>query len=206
MEKQVILLYVLLLGISITSKAGDAEPVRGKGQFGLTYSSFGSNDLISFQKTMGGPGYHSDGFESFGLNYIYKLNRTVDFETGIEYSRYKIIVEPDLPLIYGGTPYSAKFSLIQIPVTVRLNFLKYFFVNGGVFLDIGGAGSKLDVNQNGLGANFGLGIKYDLSPSLSLFVNPYVKIHSLLPFTSTLDFGRLYESGFRFGIMGRLTK
>ena len=204
MEKQVILLYVLILGISITSKAGDAEPVRGKCQLGLTFSSFGSNDLISFQKTMGGPGYHSDGFESFGINYIYKLNRTIDFETGIEYSRYKIIVEPNLPLIYGGTPYSAKFSLIQIPTTVRVNFLNYFFVNGGVFLDIGATSSNPDFNQNGIGANLGIGLKYDVNRRLSLFANPYSKVHSLFHFTSGGNRQILVESGFRFGMLLRV--
>jgi len=204
MKKSPILLYCLIFGISFTSKAIDTESVHGTSQFGLTFSSFGSNDLVSFQKMDGGPGYRSAGFESFGINYIYKLNRTIDFETGIEYSGYKIVVEPNLPLIYGGTSYSAKFSLIQIPATVRVNFLNYFFVNGGVFLDIGASSSKLDANQNGIGANLGLGLKFDLNNRLSLFVNPYAKIHSLMPFTSTLDHGRLYESGFRFGIMVRL--
>ena len=206
MKKSVILIYLLILGISITSKAGDAEPNRGKSQIGLTFSSFGSNDLMIFQKTMGGPGYNIDGFRTFGINYSYKLNRAIDFETGIEYAEYKIIIVPNLPLIYGGTPNLAKFSLIQVPATIRLNFLKYFFVNGGVFLDIDATSSNLIVNQNGLGANLGLGLKFDLNRTLSLFANPYAKVHSLIPFASTRSQQRLFESGFRFGIMVRLSK
>ena len=204
MKKSPILLYCLIFGISFTSKAIDTESVHGTSQFGLTFSSFGSNDLVSFQKMDGGPGYRSAGFESFGINYIYKLNRTIDFETGIEYSGYKIVVEPNLPLIYGGTSYSAKFSLIQIPATVRVNFLNYFFVNGGVFLDIGASSSKLDANQNGIGANLGIGLKYDVNRRLSLFANPYSKVHSLFHFTSGGNRQILVESGFRFGMLLRV--
>ena len=133
--------------------------------------------------------------------YLYQLNQTFSVETGIEYAEYKIIVEPNLPMIYGGTPYPAKFSLMQIPATVRVNFLKYFFVNGGVFLDFGATSSNVAVDQNGIGANFGVGVKYEFNRRFSLFVNPYTKFHSLLPFTPTVNRDRLYESGFRFGVM-----
>jgi len=204
MKKSPILLYCLIFGISFTSKAIDAESVHGTSQFGLTFSSFGSNDLVSFQKMDGGPGYRSAGFESFGINYIYKLNRTIDFETGIEYTEYKIIVEPNLHLIYGGTSYSVKFSLIEIPATMRVNFLKYFFVNGGVFLDINAGNSGGIQSSEGLGANLGLGLRYDLNRTFSIFVNPYAKVHSIISFSSTDSQQLLFESGFRFGVMVRL--
>ena len=201
MKSLFFLLALLTVGTSLTIFAADNDSVKGTSQIGLTFSSFGSNDLVSFQKgMMGGPGYKSDGFKTFGINYIYRFNRTFDFETGIEYAAYKIIVEPNLPLIYMGTPYLAKFSLIQIPVTIRVNFLKYFFVNGGVFLDIEAAGSNLVASQNGIGANLGLGLKYDLTHSITLFVNPYTKFHSIIPITSKVNQQWLLESGFRFGM------
>ena len=206
MKKSVILLYCLIFGISITSKAGDTETSQGKGQIGITFSSFGSDDLVSFQKTSGGLGFSSDGFKTFGIDYLYKLNRIFDFETGIEYAEYKIIEEPNLPLIYGGTPYPAKFSLLQIPATVRVNFLKYFFVNGGVFLDIVANSSNLVVDQNGIGVNLGLGLKFNVNHRLSLFANPYTKVHSIFSFTSNGSQQRLVESGFRLGLMVRLYK
>ena len=199
-------LTLLVLGTSLKIFAADNNSAKRKGQIGITFSSFGSNDLLSFAKTIGGPGFKGNGYTAFGLAYVYKLNETLDFETGIEYAEYKIIIVPNLPLIYGGTPNLAKFSLIQVPATIRLNFLKYFFVNGGVFLDIDATSSNLIVNQNGLGANLGLGLKFDLNRTLSLFANPYAKVHSLIPFASTRSQQRLFESGFRFGIMVRLSK
>ena len=204
MKKSAILLYCLIFGISINAKAGDFEIGRGKSQIGLTFSSLGSNDLTNHPVLIGGPGYRSDGFNAFGINYIYKLNRKFDFETGIEYTEYKIIVEPNLHLIYGGTSYSVKFSLIEIPATMRVNFLKYFFVNGGVFLDINAGNSGGIQSSEGLGANLGLGLRYDLNRTFSIFVNPYAKVHSIISFSSTDSQQLLFESGFRFGVMVRL--
>ncbi|MBS3806523.1 MAG: hypothetical protein KGY60_03390 [Bacteroidales bacterium] len=50
---------------------------------------------------------------------------------------------------------------LTVPVAVRVNFLKYFFVSAGgmVNLDVGGSGGA--VTQTGLGACASLGVKYD---------------------------------------------
>ena len=112
-------------------------------------------------------------------------------------------MEPNLPLIYGGTVSHSKFALITIPAAIRLNFLKYFFLNGGLFLGIDMSNSSPIDRQNGLGANLGLGLKYSFR-SISVFVNPYSKIHSLLPFTPAVHHQRLIESGFKFGVMFRM--
>ena len=199
-------LTLLVLGTSLKIFAADNNSAKGKGQIGITFSSFGSNDLISFAKTMGGPGYHGEGFKAFGLAYVYKLNETLDFETGIEYSYHKIIIEPNLPLIYHGTPTLVRFSLINIPATIHINFLRYFFLNSGLFLGFGGSNPGEINRQNGIGINIGLGLKYEFRGGFSLFVNPYTKVHSLIPLTSIGGRGRLIESGFRFGFLARLNK
>jgi len=101
-------------------------------------------------------------------------------------------------------PYSAKFSLINIPVTLRVNFLKYFFINGGILFDIDSSASSPIDSQTGIGSILGLGIKCDFKSGLSVFANPYLKAHSMIPFSSGDNHQRLMESGFRFGLMYQL--
>ena len=202
--KSFFFLTFLTFVTSLPVFAADNGSTKGKGQIGITFSSFGSNDLLSFRKTVGGPGYRGNGFFTLGLSYLYPLNKTFDFETGLEYSEHKFLIEPNLPLIYGGISTHDRFSLISIPATIRLNFMKYFFLKGGLFLGFGGGNSTSVENQNGIGLNLGLGIKYNLNSKLSIFVNPYAKVHSIIPFTSVGGEGRLVESGFKIGILVRL--
>ena len=188
---------------SFSSYAQKNEGEAGKGQIGITFSSFGENDVVRSQELMGSASKSGDSFYTFGINYLYKLNSTLDLETGIEYSNHKIIVKPMvLPDMDAYSPnYSANLSLVNIPITLRINYLKYFFVNGGLLFEMdAGTSSPID-GQTGIGSILGLGIKYDFKSGFSVFANPYIKAHSLVPFTSGDNHQRLIESGFRFGLM-----
>lgn len=196
--------FFLCFIVSFKSYAQNNDNKTRKGQIGITFSSFGNNDVIRFQELEGAASYNGDKFYTFGINYLYKLNNTFDVETGIEYSNHKIIIKPNLPPQYDKSPYGASFSLINVPVTLRVNFLKYCFVNGGLFLGIdAGSSSPID-SQTGIGYVIGLGIKYDFNSAFSVFANPYFKEHSLLPFSSGENHQRIMESGFRFGLMYKL--
>ncbi len=72
--------------------------------------------------------------------------------------------------------------MLNIPVTVRANFLKYFWANGGMIvgLDIS-KDSPID-SQGGIGALVGLSAKCDFKCGATVFVNPYTKFYSLLGF------------------------
>ena len=189
---------------SFSSNAQNNEDKTRKGQIGITFSSFGENDVVRSEGLLGGASYNGDQFFTLGINYLYKLNNTFDIETGIEYSDHKIIIKPMAIPPMEFPPYCAKFSLINIPVTLRVNFLKYCFLNGGILFDIDASTSSPIDGQTGIGSILGLGIKYDFKSGLSVFANPYYKMHSLVPFTSGDNHQRLMESGFRFGLMYQL--
>ena len=91
--------------------------------------------------------------------------------------------------------------MINIPLTVRANFFKYFFANGGMIADIDITKSKNADSQSGIGAMIGIGAKYDFPSGLSIFVNPYIKLHSLVHFSTDNYHYRLYNEGIRAGIM-----
>lgn len=169
------------------------------GKIGISFTSFGSNDVIRFVRLEGAASYNSDNFQTLGLNYLYPVNNWLEVETGIEYSWHSIFILPNLPPDMDDSPRQGSFALLQIPATVRLNFWKYFFMNSGLFLDIdGNLNSPID-SQTGIGVMIGLAMKYDFENGLSIFVNPNTKLHALLPFQPERYPERLLESGIRIG-------
>jgi len=202
-KNAIILICSIFFATNSSYALGNETPAR-KGQIGITLSSFGSNDVITFQKLIGAASYNGDQFYTLGISYLYPLNNTFDIETGIEYSNHKIIIDPEVSS--GGIlpSYREKFSLISIPATARVNFARFFFVNGGIFLDIDATNPMPVDSQTGIGANLGMGVKYKFKCGATAFVNPYLKAHSLVPFSSGQYQQHLMESGLRFGLMYKL--
>lgn len=168
-------------------------------KIGITFSSFGENDVFRFNELEGAASYNSDYFRTLGISYVSVLNKWLEVETGIEYSRHNIIIEPNLPPYIDAFPRKASFSFINIPVTLRANFLKYFFVNGGLIIDVDASTNSPIDNQTGIGVLLGLSIKYDFDFGISAFVNPYSKMHSLIPFQTEKYHQRILENGIRIG-------
>jgi hypothetical protein len=195
-----IILFVLLISSAIDAQ--DVKKQNAKGKIGLTFSTFGDIDMVQDEGYVGGPSFTGDNFFAVGVNYIKPIYKFLEFETGIEFSNYKFTVHP-APFVESG-PKPTSFSLVSIPIAARLNFLKFFFINGGFFLDIEGKTSALMDSQAGIGTNLGLGIKYDFKSGLSAFINPYFKAHSLAAFNPDDNRQKLWESGFRFGLTYQL--
>ena len=199
-------LFLLCFIVSFSTYAQKGDGETRKSQIGITFSSFGENDVVRSQELIGSASKSGDSFYTFGINYLYKLNNTFDVETGIEYSNHKIIIKPMvIPNMDTYSPnYSANLSLVNIPITLRVNFLKYCFINGGILFEMDTSTSSPIDGQTGIGSILGLGIKYEFKSGLSVFANPYIKAHSLVPFTSGDNHQRLLETGFRFGLMVKL--
>ncbi|WP_019538339.1 outer membrane beta-barrel protein [Proteiniphilum acetatigenes] len=173
-----------------------------KGAIGITYSGLGDNDAFYFESLDGAGGYVGKGYYSLGITYIRPLTKRLDIETGISYSKYtyqfsNASLGPDAP-----EPYNVTNAVVDIPVTVRWAFLKYFFLNGGLLLGIDtGKENHLD-SQTGIGATIGVGAKYNLKNiPVGLFVNLYYKMHNLIPFSMENYHQRTDESGFRLGVV-----
>jgi hypothetical protein len=177
-----------------------------KGQLGITFSAMSDNGVARF-----GIGYIDDSSTdagksfTYGISYLKPLNKWLDIETGLEYLSCPV----EKRIIYIGpttglfTSQRATLSMLSIPITVRANFLKYFFVNAGLLLDIDVCSNSIINSQSGLGSLLGLGIKYDFRNGISVFVNPYSKIH-LFPLTFERDQQHFMESAVRFGITYKL--
>jgi hypothetical protein len=170
---------------------------------GITFSSLGVNDILG---KSGNDGYIYEGknFYTFGLTYIRGLNKWLEIETGLEYSSHNINISPNILLdnIFMRTR-NTKLVLLNIPATLRANFLKYFFINGGILIDIDVSNNSYIGNQTGIGGIAGFGVNYNFDCGLSIFLNPYIKAHS---WTDVGMRQKILEKGFRLGIAYDLRK
>lgn len=184
-------LFILLI-LSIYVSAQE------KGKIGISYTFGEDASVIQLQDIDGGASKSITNFSSVGVAYLKPLQKWLELETGLNYSLYTLEISP-APMINGTTSYHT-LSLIDIPVGVRATFLKYFYVNGGLLLDMdmntdGGIDS-----QTGIGVQFGLGAKYDFKFGGSVFIQPSIKWHSLLPFSTQNYHESILESGWKIGV------
>ncbi len=194
---------LVLIAFSLQAQTPDNE--KKNRSIGLCYSSFGESDVFRFNGLEGEGNYAVDKFFTIGLCYIGSINKWLEFETGVDYSKYTVLITPSFIPDMSISSRKENFSIVSIPLTLRANFLKFIFVNGGVFIDVDGTKSPID-SQTGIGSLFGIGAKYDFKCGGSIFINPYFKLHALLPFSSNNNQQKLYESGVRVGLTYNLTK
>ena len=204
MKKTFLLIFTCSLFASLTLFGQSVTGKTHTSKIGITFSSLGRGDIMSFEKTIGGPGYFGGNYYAFGLTYLYKLNKVFDVETGIEYSRYKITITSNLPPQAEKITLTEHLSLINLPVSIRVNFLRFFFINAGPQLDLDLSNTRYIDMQTGIGAHLGFGINYDFKSGVSVFANPYSEVHSILSLTANHSPQRIVESGFRFGLSYRL--
>lgn len=189
-------LLIIYLFISTISYAQKAE-------IGFTMSLLSDNSVARFGNTyMDDASYSAGKSFSVGFTFIKPLTNWLDLETGIEYFRGSASVSSIIPAYNGFTTFnhSSPVSLINIPVDARINFLKYCFINGGFLFDIDVSTDSPIQSQVGIGSLLGVGLKYDFITGVSVFVNPYLKIHSLIPVSFENNNQHLLESAVRFGI------
>jgi hypothetical protein len=195
-----LILAVVVLAFSLDTFAKKESAPTRHDRLGIT-SSFGNPDVVNFENLVGGASYSGNGNFNLGVIYLHPLNRFLDLESGIEYGSYKIIVRPMLYPGLGSYAYGKQFSMITVPLSLRVNFLRYLFISGGLLLSSDFTTSMPIDSQTGLGATVGAGLQYTFKERFTLFVNPYSKAHSLVSFSGRSQYQQhLFESGFRVGL------
>ena len=171
-----------------------------KDSYGISIGS-GQSGLYTLGKGyIGGPDYI--GLRSFeaGLNYYHPLNKFLYFESGIYWHHNKIKITPNFYPGVDMTPNYTKLNLFYIPLNLKLMFLKYFFIDGGMLLNMDVSTHSDISNQTAIGADFGMGVEIPVFKHYRIIINPYINIHELYK----LDRSDLRESiigdGFRITI------
>jgi hypothetical protein len=203
MNYRIFRLLIIICLLTVQTSLNAQKELSNK--IGITFSSLGVNDIFN-QSDNEHYTYEGKSFYTFGLTYIRGLNKWLEIETGLEYSKHNIDVIPNVmpgvPPSFVRTP-KTDITLFNIPVTLRAKFLKYFFVNAGLLVDMDVSKDIYLENQTGFGGIVGFGANYDFDCGLSVFLNPYIKAHSWI------DVGakqKILEKGFRLGITYDLWK
>lgn len=191
-----IVLTTLLFLFSINGFGQTSE----KGKIGLTYSFGGvkllANQAVSKELT-------PNNAETVGIVYLHPLKSGLELETGLVYSLFGF--SKPSATENGANEIDGKISVIDVPVGVRATFGKYFFLNGGGLIDFTPTNSLPISSQSGIGLYGGLGVVADFKFGGSLFLNPYVKLHSLIPFGNWKDQDRIFETlGVKIGFTYKL--
>ncbi|GAB1474465.1 hypothetical protein MASR2M69_19060 [Bacteroidota bacterium] len=192
MRKLLIIFSLILLTSSVSA------------QIGVHFSPAGKLNVYIPEPLEGAGGRTGDYVYAFGVNYLKPLKGSFELETGLEFTKFGIIQTPGPYPPFDMTQTKKSISMISVPVGIRLNFLKYFFINGAVLLDME-LKSSADMNsQSGIGAMGGVAFKYDFRSGVSVYINPYFKAHSILSFSNNDYKQMLLESGARIGFMIQL--
>lgn len=193
--KHLILIVLLLIGVCSYSQE--------KGEIYLSFGT-GESDLIQFTSLVGAGSSTGQEFYSFSLGYLKPINRWLDLQSGLDFGYHKFkftasIVDPNILV----APKIEEAYLVSIPVAIRVNFLKYFFISTGVLLDLDFNEAQCTDNQTGIGAMAGFGAQYRFKQGIGVFVNPILSFHSLVPFSINKYHERIFESGIRAGVSYR---
>ena len=197
-----LLFSLLLMSPSLFSQ--EDTPGKGGSKVGIYFASFGDNPALPFEMLVGAPSYSGAGFYTLGLSYALPISKRFDFETGLSFSKHTLEVQPNLPPDMDDTPYETTLHLFTVPLTVRLNLGRFFFLNGGAMLNMDTGLSNPVDNQSGIGAMLGFGLGYEFHSGISFYINPYMKAHGLLPFVPDQYNHHLMETGIQFGVSYRL--
>lgn len=163
--------------------------------------SHGENDYFIFKPLEGEGSSDGTGFNQYGFSYTRSFKKHFSFEYGLSYSKLGFESRPAAMPGMNVETTDHTMHLISVPVSFRVDFLRFLFVQVGPNLtaDVSEASSSMN-NQSGIGLQLGIGARYEFKNGVGVFVNPVTKIHSLIPFGVEKYQHHVSESSTMFGI------
>ncbi len=175
-------------------------------KIGVVYSCPPNIEIVRAEELDGAGSTNGTGDFEVGIIYLHELNKWLEIEAAFEYTKIRITNTSAYNPNYQTSITEGDMSLMNIPVVLRANFLKYFFVNAGVFLGFNNDVNEIIDSQTGLGLMTGVGIKYDFEAGVSIFVTPYLKYYAAIPFSHNEYQQHVGNSGLKFGITYDINK
>lgn len=190
--KRFLLLFSLTIGMISNSYSQ-------KNSYGISVGIGGGSILK--QSLEGAASYDLKTGYFIGFEYSRDLTKKLSFQTGLNYYSNKVLVtpsfNPDIPNITS----EYKLSLLYIPISLRMNLSKYFFINGGIIGDLDISSRKQITSQTGIGAMVGLGSEISINNNFSIQVSPYLNFHALLQFRRFNSPERVMDAGIKLSFI-----
>ncbi len=164
------------------------------------YSFFaggGDNEIFRFVELEGSGSVTGRGMWTAGADLRRLFGDHFSLESGLSYSHqyYYTSPAPGIP----GENSPGSFGLLAVPVTARLDFLKWFFADAGAVLSLQTGFSGVD-NMSGLGATVGAGFQYNFRSDIYIRVRAYAVQYGLLHFPPEANPQTLYNGGVTLGV------
>lgn len=152
-------------------------------------------------------------FILIGVDYAFKLKKNFFVSGGVEFGHHKILVRylqvGDPPFIPFKTDERGEYDLLTFPLSVHLDFLKYFFVRGGITIDVqtktiiyNSSTKPHDVvnDQSGIGSIIGFGVQYPFAKHFSVYAGLNNELHGLILFNNHSPYRKFSDLGLRTGL------
>jgi len=188
---------LLILFAIATSMSGYSQETKTN-SYGITV---GLGNAYVMQKSIeGGVGYDLENGLELGLNYYRKLAHNLKFESGIFWHQNQLRVTPNFYPGIDMAPHYSKIRIIYIPLFLRINILKYLFINGGIIGDIDLSNENYINDQTGIGAGVGFGGEIPVFKKFIVQINPYINLHGLILAGQVNYPERIFDSGIKIGL------
>lgn len=190
--KRLLILALLMTGLINTS-------IGQKNTYGLSIGV--AKGLIMKQALDGDASYDLNTGFSIGFQYSRKLTDKLYLQTGINWYNSSVSVTPSFYPDIDMTPKEYDIHLLYIPVFVRVDISKYFFINGGLIGDFDITKNKYITNQSGIGVGLGLGTEFSITDKIIIQLNPYLNFHGLILIEKENYPERICDLGIKFNLL-----
>jgi hypothetical protein len=134
---------------------------------------------------------------SFELKYLRKVNDKLNFETGIAWYKNNVTFTPFSDPESDVIPTDYDIKIIYIPLFMKFNFGKRYFINTGLIGDIDVSNKNHLSKQSGVGIGLGVGIEYSIFKTFILTFNPYTNLHGTIMTTKESYPTRILDIGLK---------
>ena len=191
MKRRFAIIFLLLLPLLSSGQ----ETWWGEYSF---FAGGGVNDLFRIKELIGSVSVTGDGMWTAGADLRRLSGDHFSFETGLSYSHQYYHTSPD-PLL-GGTYLKGNFGLISLPLTARIDFLKWLFADAGAIISVQVGEGDFGANMTGLGATVGIGLQHTFKSDVFIRVRAYAGQYALVHFIAEDNPYTLWNSGVTAGI------
>ncbi len=190
--KTILLLVSFLLIISTIYGQKNSK----KTLIGISYSLSTGN--LTADKNKNVLNFKIKNGSSVGISVFHRLNKSFGLESGLEYSLFNI--EQTTKNKTKIDTVQTQLTLLELPLLVRFPIEEHFYLNGGLLFNLDMNSTSAVSSQSGIGLMAGAGAIYNFETGISIFANPYLKVHSLLRFKSSEQKNSLIEYGLKVGV------
>lgn len=187
-------IYLAVLLLFMLASAGNGQSVS----YGV--SAGAGTGTILRKPLIGGPSYDLNTGFSLGFQHTRPFARGLSFLTGLHWYSSSVTATPNFYPDADMASTDHKINLLYIPLLLKANFAKFFYLTGGLIGDLDVSNAKAVTNQSGVGASVGFGSGFLITDHLSIQVDPYLNVHGLLLTKKELYPERILDVGVRLGL------